>query len=219
MPDTKLNKQNLRDHLRKYGAVYVVLCVVAGVLTNLLWTMTTPILPHEQRILIYLADTYSDITPLEPLRAALLERARSVDPEIQDVDFESLIYSPEDYTGPMVLMARLTAGEGDLFLAGADAMTALVESGACLNLEPHRQDGWLDELEPVYVDLADPETGAISRIMAGLKLDTLNALLDLRVMQNSGACMALMVNSPNIDSTKAVAEALVEMLKEASPHA
>ena len=217
MPDTKLTMQNIRDHLRKYGVVYVVLIVVASVVTSLLWTMTTPVIPDDERILIYLADAYSDVKPLEPYKEALLERARAVDPKIREVAFESLMFSdPEnDYTGVMLMMTRLVAGEGDMFIAGPDAMTALVQAGACLDLEALRQGGWLSELEPYYADYTDPDTEQTTRLLAGVKLDPLHALLDMMAFRNEGACLALPVNSPNNDSAAAVAGELVKLLEEA----
>lgn len=221
MPDTKLNMQNIRDHLRKFGVVYVVLIVVAAVLTSLLWTMTAPVIPDDERILIYLADEYSNVEPLEPYREKLLARAQAVDPNIRDVTFESLRYTDpeEDYTGVMVLMTRLAAGEGDLFLAGTDAMAALVQSGVCMDLEPLWQGGWLKSLEPYYADYTDTTTGKTTHLLAGVKLDPLNALLELRAFQNAGACLALPVNSPNIEAASAVAEELASLMKEANPDA
>lgn len=217
MPDTKLTMQNIRDHLRKFGVVYVVLIVVASVVTSLLWTMTTPVVPDDQRILIYMADAFSDVKPLEPYNEALLEAAQAVDPNIREVAFESLMFSdPEnDYTGVMLMMTRLIAGEGDMFLAGPDAATALLQSGVCLDLEPLRQGGWLNELEPWYADYTAPETEQTTHLLAGMKLDSLGALVDMRAFQNEGACLVLPVNSPNTDAAAAVAEELMKLLKEA----
>ena len=221
MPETKLTMQNVRDHLRKFGVVYCVLIAVAAVVTSLLWTMTTPVIPDDQRILIYLADAYSDVAPLEPFREALLIRAQSADPEIREVAFESLHYEdPEDdYTGVMVLMTRLAAGEGDIFLAGSRAMEALVQSGVCLDLEELWRGGWLSELEPYYADFSDAMTEQTTHLLAGIRLDPLDALLEMRAFRNEGACLALPLNSPNTDAASAVAEELVKLLKEAGADA
>ena len=218
MPDRKLTGANLREHLRLYGAVYAVLLIVACFVANLLWTMTAPQIPEDQRILIYLADAWSDVAPLEPLSEKLLGTAQTVDPAIHAVDFESLIYAdPEtDSTGVMVLMTRLAAGEGDIFLAGKNAMDALISSGACLPLDEYYEDGWLNQLEPMYANIADSETEEVHRVLVGLKLDSLTKLQELGAFYTEGACLALIVNSPNIDSSMKVAEGLVETLTEGS---
>ena len=124
MPDTSLSWANLKDHLRRYGVIYIVVIGVMLVGANLLWTSTAPRVPEEQRVLIYLADAQSDSEPLNALAADLLTEAQAYDPTLREIAFESLLFADpdQDYTGMMVLMARLAAGEGDLFLAGPKAM-------------------------------------------------------------------------------------------------
>ena len=215
MPDTSLTWKNLKDHFRRYGVIYVVVMGLAAVLSSLLWTMTTPRVPEDQRVLIYVADAYTDVTPLKPITEDVLREAQGYDPTLRAVDVESLRFADpdEDYTGVMVLMTRLAAGEGDVFLAGAKAMDALVQMGACEPLEPYYENGWLDQLEPYYGEVTDPETGETTRFMAGLKLDSLESLLDMRVMYNEGACLAVAVNGSNMETSMKVAELLVERLQ------
>lgn len=214
MPDTRLTLENLRAHLRRYGLVYIVAVAAALILSNLLWTVTAPRVAENRRIVILLADAWTDDQPLRPLTEALLSAAQSVDPDMETVEFESLIFSdPEaDYTGPMVLMTRLATGEGDIFLAGPGAMATLVQAGACLDLREIRAAGHLTGLEPCIVDSTDPETGAVTRQVAGLHLDTLRALEDMGVMEAAGACLALSANSPKTEAAVAVAQALIDAL-------
>ena len=93
MPDTRLTWANLKEHLRRCCVIYAVLIVAAVILSNLLWTMTTPRVPEDERILIYLADSYTDPLPLEALSEALLEETRAFDPAIREVSFESMMFS------------------------------------------------------------------------------------------------------------------------------
>ena len=50
MPDTRLTWFNIREHIRKFGWVYVV--VIAAVLAagSLLWTSTAPSIPEDERV-------------------------------------------------------------------------------------------------------------------------------------------------------------------------
>lgn len=220
MPDTSLTWNNLKDHFRRYAAAYLVLMIAAAVSANLLWTTTTPRTPEENRVLIYLADAFSQTEPLKPLEARLLEQGQAVDPELREVAFESLLYADpqENYTGPILLMARLAAGEGDVFLAGAEAVKALAQSGACLPLDDYYADGWMADtgLEPWYAEVEDPETGEVARVLEGFKLDPLTALWDEGAFRNEGAYLCVAVNSTNLETSMEVAELMVKDLLEAS---
>ena len=222
MPDTKLTWANLREHLRRCGVIYIVAIAAALIAANLLWTVTTPRIPEDQRILIYLADAWTDPEPLNALAGDLLTQAQAYDPSLREIAFESLPFADtgSDYTGAMVLMTRLATGEGDLFLAGPDAMAELVSVGGCMDLTECRAAGWLEDLEPFYADFTDPETGEITTLMAGLKLDSLDALFDMRAFNNETGCLALPANGAKTDAAMKVAELLVDMLeKEGDAHA
>ena len=222
MPDAKLTWASLREHLRRYGVIYIVAIAAALVLANLLWTVTAPRVPEDQRILIYLADAWTDPEPLNALAGDLLTQAQAYDPSLREIAFESLPFADtgNNYTGAMVLMTRLATGEGDLFLAGPDAMAELVAVGGCMDLTDYRAAGWLANLKPFYGDITDPETGEVTTLMAGLKLDGLDALYDMRAFYNETGCLALPANGAKTDTAMKVAELLVNRLeKEADAHA
>lgn len=217
MPDTTLTLSNIKDHLRRYKVVYIVFIVLAVVGADLLWTTTTPQIPEEQRVLIYLADAYTDPAPLNAMADELLEKARAFDPTLEQIRFESLMFTDPDtdYTGMMVLMARLAAGEGDLFFAGPDAMAALTQAGACLPLDDALSAGWMagQGLEPHYGEIVDPDTGETTTLLAGLKLDNLNALINMKAFKNEGGCLAVAANGTNMETSMKVAEMIVEALR------
>lgn len=224
MPDTSLSWANMKDHLRRYGVIYIVVIGVMLVGANLLWTSTAPRVPEEQRVLIYLADAQSNAEPLNALATDLLTEAQAYDPTLREIAFESLLFSDpdQDYTGMMVLMARLAAGEGDLFLAGPKAMEALTRSGACETLDDALAGGWMAGrgLEPWYGDYVDPDTGVAETRLSGLKLDTLDALFELRAFYNEGGALAVAVNSTNQETAMKVAELLVDrLIEEGKDHA
>lgn len=216
MPDTSLTWFNIKEHIRKFFWVYIAVVTAVLVVGNLLWISTTPQVPEDQRVLIYMADEWSSPNPLSDIAADVLAKVQARDGSIREVAFESLMFADpdRDYTGVMVLMTRLAVGEGDIFLASEKAMNALVGSGVCLALDDYWNSGWLSDLEPYYADVTDDETGETVTIMAGLKLDGLDALRDMQAFNNQGACLVVAQNGQNIDSSLLAAEYLVEDLKE-----
>lgn len=218
MPDTGLTGYNLREHLRKFGLIYVVIIAVTLVLGNLLWISTEPRVPENQRILIYMADEWSNPEPLDAVAADVLKKLQSEDDTLREVAFESLMFADpaREYTGVMVLMTRLAVGEGDIFLANKNAMDALVNAGACLPLDDHWAAGWLNDsgLEPYYATVTDGETGESATLLAGLRLDSLTALREMEAFNNEGAFLVIAENGENIEASLRAAEFMVEDLKK-----
>lgn len=218
MPDTKLNKRNLKEHLRKTILIYIVAVAAALLASNLLWMTTAPRVPDDKQVLIYLAGPWSNSELLADVEAELLEQGKEDDPELQEVVFEGLMFADPagDYTGPILLMTRLSTGEGDAFLADENAMAALVNTGACVPLDEYYSAGWLKDsgLEPWYATIEDEETGESTTFLAGFKIDALNGLRNRQAFENRGAYLTVMQNGTNIDTTMKVLEHMVDLLKE-----
>lgn len=218
MPESKFTVARLKEHLRKFFWVYllgVALCM-AG--TNLLWTTTAPRVPYDQSVIVYLADGYSNPDALERVAAETLARTQADDPSLKLVEFQSLQYmGAEDYTSQMVLLTRLAVSEADAMLANAEALEAVIRSGATLPLDELLADGWMAGrgLEPYYATLTDEETGESETFLAALKLDGVNALADLGAFNNQGAYLCVMVNSTNQETTLEALEHMMDILAEA----
>ena len=218
MPITKLTPARLKEHLRRNLIVYVVGIAVCLILTNLLWTTTSPRIPTDQSLVIYLADAWSDSSALDPIARDILERLQA-DTAIREVDFQSLTFSDpqKDYTSSMLLMTRLATSEGDAFLCNEKCMEALLTSGVVMPLDDLVAGGWLAEygLEPWYATVADDETGVETTLLAGLRLDSADGLMAMNAFNNEGAFLALPNYTENLDEiTRAIAY-LLEDLKEA----
>lgn len=202
-----------REHFRKNALAYIAAVAAALVLTELLWTATAPRLPEGSRVLFYLAAPWSDAAPLNALSGDLLAAARERFPELQSVSFESLRFPDDldDYTGQILLMTRLSSGEGDAFLASRSAMSVLCQYGACLPLDDYWAAGWLADsgLTPCYS--APPEGGG--RRLTGLELDGLTALKEMGVFMDDGICLAVIDNGQDPAPTLHVIERLVDALK------
>ena len=216
MPDTKFSFRALREHIRSYLWIYIAGIAICLVLTNLLWTSTRPQIPNDQCITIYMADGFSDPTPLEPIARDMLKRAQAFDDTLQAVEFQNMLYTEEEYTSPMLLMTRLAVGEADAFLANQAAMDQLANSQALEPLDDYVAEGWLEEygLEPYYVTLESEDTGEKTTYLAGLKLDSVDALTKLRAFNNEGAYLCVTTNGGNVESTMKALEFMLEDLTE-----
>ena len=218
MPDTAFSFAKLREHLRKHFFIYVIGIAVCLLLTNLLWTTTAPRIPSNQSLFIYMADAWSSPEALDPIARDILEKLQA-DTDIREVEFQSLQYSDptQDYTSAMLLMTRLAAGDCDAFLCNQDCMNALLMSGVVQPLDDLVAGGWLADydLEPWYATVSDEETGVESTILAGLKLDTIDRLMELRAFNNEGAFLALTTFDENQAETVKAMEYLLADLTEA----
>lgn len=214
MPHKGLTWARIREHFRKYMAIYIVGLVICVLLTNLVYTSTTPRTPYDQEVLIYLADAYTNTQPLDDLAAEALAFGQAGDETLLEVNFESLQFvDPEqDYTSSMLLMARLSLGEADVFFASGVCMESLCASEAFEPLDSYLAEGWMDglDLEPYYCTSA--ETG--ETWIAGLKLDNVPGLAEIGAFDNSGAVLVITANSTNADTSMQVAEYIIRELME-----
>ena len=215
MPDTKFSLPALREHLRKYLWIYLIGIAMCLVGSSLLWTTTAPRPSELETVLIYLADNGSNPQPLEGIARHMLEATQPYDETLKLVEFQSLNYMEDDYTSSMLLMTRLAVGEGDAFLASQSVMDALVQSEALLPLDDYVAEGWPGYgLEPYYATWSDEETGESETLLAGLRLDEVDALYDLRAFYNEGAYLCVTANGGNVQTTMKALEVMLQDLME-----
>ena len=214
MPDTKFSWRGLREHIRKFFWIYILGIVICLVGTNLLWTTTRPRVSIEHSVTVFLADGYSDPTPLADIARDMLERTQAFDDTLEQVEFQSMMYNENDYTSSMLLVTRLSVGEGDAFLANQAAMDALASSEALEPLDDHVAGGWLAEygLEPYYATVENPDTGESTSFLAGLRLDSVDALAQMGAFNNEGAFLCVTNNGGNQETTMKALEYMLEDL-------
>lgn len=218
MPDTKFSWRALREHLRKFLWVYLVGVALCLSLTLLLWTMTRPRATNEETVTVCLVDSYSDAEPLEDIARHMLEQTQPFDDTLKVVQFESLMYTDQVYTSQMLLVTRLAVGECDAFLASQAAMDSLVNSEALVPLDDYVADGWLGEygLEPYYAAPEIEEGVEGEPFLAGLRLDSVDALAQLGAFDNEGAFLCVAANGGNVETTMKALETMMSDLTEAS---
>lgn len=216
MPDTKFTLSALREHLRRYVWIYIFGIAACLVGTSLLWTTTAPRPDIDETVTVFLADVSSNPDPLAPIARHMLEEVQPLDEKLKVVEFQTLSYTADDYTSSILLMTRLTVGEGDAFLASQDAMDALARSEALMDLEDSLAQGWLSEygLEPYTAEWTDEETGEHYRHLVGLRLDDVDALIEMGAFNNEGAFLCVAVNGGNVETTMKALEVMMKDLTE-----
>lgn len=216
MPDTKFTLPALKEHLRRYLWVYIIGIAMCLIGTGLLWTTTAPQPCIDETVTVFLTDISSNPDPLAPIAQHMLEQTQPLDEKLKLVEFQSLSFMADDYTSSMLLMTRLTVGEGDAFLASQDAMDALARSEALLDLEDSLAGGWLSEynLEPYTAEWTDDETGEHYKHLVGLRLDDVDALIEMRAFNNEGAFLCVAANGGNVETTMKALEVMMKDLTE-----
>jgi hypothetical protein len=98
-------------------------------------------------------------------------------------------------------------------------MDQLVLGGALLPLDEIVENGWLRrfELEPYNVTVKNEETGEETTYLAGLKIDTLDALSEMDAFRNEDAFLAIPANGTNQDTTLHALEIMVDALQRWQP--
>lgn len=216
MPDTTFSLPALREHLRKYLWIYLVGIAVCLIGTSLLWTTTAPRPSIEETVVVYLAGEASNPDALSDVAQDMLAAGQAFDETLKVVEFQSLQYVADDYNSNILLLTRLTVGEGDAFIATQAAMDALVQSQVLVPLDEYVAAGWLGDcgLEPYTVELEDEATGAREAFVAGLRVDNVTALKDRGAFYNEGAFLCVAGNGGNVETTMKVLETMMKDLTE-----
>ena len=95
-------------------------------------------------------------------------------------------------------------------------MDSLVNSQILVPLDEPVAQGWLAEygLEPYYATLEDEDTGESRTFLAGLRMDTVDVLMDMGVMNNEGAFLCVASNGGNVETTMKALETMMADLTE-----
>lgn len=214
MPHKGLSLFRLKEHIRKFGIIHIVGCVICAVLANIIFTSTAPRTPIEQEVLIYVADSYTVTSKLDHVAEEMLAYGQTFDETLLEIDFEDLQYSnpEEDYYSAMVLATRLALCEGDAFIASSYCTDSLLAHEVYLPLDEYLANGWLEglDLEPMtYTSEVTGET-----CIAAIRLDNLPQIAELGAISNGGATLMIMNNSTNLETTMEVIDHMIRNMLE-----
>ena len=216
MPLKGLSGKRIREHLRKYSPVYIIGIVIMLLLSDILYTSTRPQTPDDQQVLVYLVDTYAHADLLDDLCADALQYGSETDDLLLEVEAQSISYNEEDYTSAMVLMARMSVGDGDAYITNSTALDSMAANGVCLPLDEWVEAGWLEDLgvEPWYYTETDDSTGEETTYVAALKLTGVENLWKDGIVTSDEMYLVIAANGSNVGTTKDVVGYMLKSIAE-----
>lgn len=238
MPNTRLTKENLKNHYHYNKLAYFIVLVVAVFVGDMLYTMTTYRAPNERNIEVELVSGYAETDALIPYEEAALEalvayeterdrlggvdvEAANYEPQIQEVDFILLGYDPdgeEAYYGAQKYMVTMAAQEGDIFIVERPLMEGLVHDGLAVDLTPYIESGVIDpgerDLSRVtfneYVDREAGEKPTGNTCVYALQVEPMTGLWDAAQFYPTDKYMVLMGYSKNQDTAAAMMQWMID---------
>lgn len=124
MPEGKITRQRLKDHLRRLWAVYLIGAVALCFLNHLVFAVTRPGYSEAETLRIMLVN--ADISLQED---SLLSKAEPLG--FRAMETLNLGFAPQDATSRMLLITQLVSGNGDIYIADGAGFSLLQERGAC----------------------------------------------------------------------------------------
>ena len=126
---TPINAQTLKHHFTYHWWAYLLAIVAGTFLVNLLFTVTTPRIPENRRVDLYIYG-YSDEASLN----AYMENIRVK--EMPDMEvMSSVTFYPDANYGQMTLVTHIAAQEGDVYYLPREDFLSYSSSEAFLPLE------------------------------------------------------------------------------------
>lgn len=124
MPEGRITRQRIRDHLRRLWMVYLAGMVVLALANHLVYTVTRPSFSDDETLKIMLLNVDVSID-----EEALLK-------DVQHLGFRAVETVPlciawEDPGSDMLLAVQLTGGFGDIYITDAQGLAALEARNAC----------------------------------------------------------------------------------------
>lgn len=214
MPHSGLSWFRLKEHIRKFGAIYIVGCIICAIFGNIVFTATTPKTPIEQEVLVYVADSYTATSKLDHVAEEMLAYGQINDETLLEIDFEDMQFSnPEEDTYSMMMLAtRLALCEGDAFIASSYCTDALLRHEVYLPLDEYLANGWLEGLDVEPLAYTSETTG--ETCIAAIRLDNVTALAELGAINYNGATLMIMNNSTNLETTLDVLDHMLRNMLE-----
>lgn len=137
---TPVNKKTVKHHLDYHGWKYVLLVIIALAGWSLIYTMTKPVLPPDQRIDIYIQ---SETTMEDTIRSFVDPVWQETVPDVKEVNIATLMLTDE-YNASMQMMVHIGAVDGDIYLLDELYFQRFARQGAFVPLEPLVESGKLN---------------------------------------------------------------------------
>ncbi len=128
MMEKAVARGSLGAYFREGWWKYALLLGAAVFVWNLLFAMTAPVIPEDEKLDVYFCAGYVDIYSLE----RMAEELKPAFPELQDISLEGIPVDVEQDTGyayQMQLVLRFSESQGDVFIMSKERFEAEVAPG------------------------------------------------------------------------------------------
>ncbi len=208
----RLDKGKIRNHAAYDFWKYLLLgvCVWFGV--DLLFTSTAYRSPQDKRVDIQIMSSTVTDDLMKSFFQPLWEEAV---PDMELVEGTTLMpMSEADMYSSMVLVTRLAAADGDIYMLPADQFKSIAVQGWFLSLDDLVENGTINAedipLDSCRLTVVNEETKTAETHLYGIPTDTLYGFMDGLQYDNRGCVMAIVVNNQNDDAVIRFFNALVQ---------
>jgi hypothetical protein len=223
MPDTRITKSRLKNHLHYGKWIYAAIALAAFFVVELVYTTTEYRPDAYHRVDIYLVgQSAPDETGLEPVAQEALEAGFAYDERMEAVNFMSIHYSGDaetDIYGAQKYMVILAAGEADCFFVNQRLFEQLIIQGGALPLDEYIASGVLPADKAVRGNETDSDGNPTGReFVYGIRLDGLGRMLSDEIGYDSRDKIAvILAASVNPDTTAVVINSVMDQLSGDAP--
>ena len=208
----RLDKRKIRNHLAYDFWKYLLLAAAVWFGVDLLFTSTAYRSPQDKRVDVEIMSA----TVTDDLMASFFQPLwQEAVPDMELV--EGSILTPmndEDMYSDMVILTRLAAAEGDIYMLPASKFKSLATQGWFLALDDLVENGTINaeglELDACRLTVVDEETQTAQTHLYGIPTDTLYGFMDGLQYDNRGCVMAIVVNNGNDDAVIRFFNALLQ---------
>ena len=212
MVKDRLTAAKLRNHIAYDLWKYVLLVVGVWFGVDLLFAQTAYRSPQDKRVDVCIMSA----TVTDDLMASFFQPLwQEAVPDMELVEGTILTpMSEEDMYADMVIITRLAAADGDIYMLPADRFKSLATQGWFLPLDELVESGTINAegltLDSCRLTVVDSETQTAQTHLYGIPTDTLYGFMDGLQYDNRGCVMAIVVNNGNDDAVIRFFNALLQ---------
>ncbi len=199
---TPINATTLRQHWHYSWWKYVLIIAVSLLMWNLIYSMTAPRTPDDEKLDIYIYGFGNE----ETLQAYMRRIHEEHFPDLKEIN---AMFITEDEYGPMVLSTRIAAGEGNLYIFPRDTFQSYANQGVFIPLED--MEGVVEMCESAGLKLErgwrkNQETG--ERHLYGVPVSSFKSLRSIYASGEMYMCLRIM--NPNEEDAEKMFRILLE---------
>lgn len=223
MPDTRITKERLKNHLHYGKWIYVLIAVAAFFLVDLVYTMTEYRPDRYHRVDVQLVG--NSIMTDEALDAVALKAVEAVkpqDPRLEEVNLYNIAYSGDastDIYGAQKYAVMLAEGSSSIYFVNQALLEQMVAQGGALPLDGYAASGALPKADTVTLPEADSDgnpTG--NRYIYAVDASGLGRMLSDDIGYDSrGKYAVIFAGCVNPDTAVAVLRNLFDQLSGPAP--